>query len=346
MVVRAIGKSKPTFRGARPFDPVRDLYAVARILEEAFRPDRAFPLSRAPFLREVGIALWTMSYMPVFPEDITGFVWVEDGKVVGNLTLSLVGGHLDRYAISNVAVKPSYQRRGIARALMQTALDDLRTRGAKWVLLNTRPTNPGALKLYLDLGFQEIEMQGEWTSPTSPHSPQPLLPSPDVVRQKRGEGAKGVRGEVVRLLRSSDNPAAAELIRAATPADVQRFRAPRVSEFALNWEDRVTEIIADFFIGQTTRRWALEREGKLAALLMVRGQRIASPHRIAIEVHPEVRGHVESELVALALQELARFPSREIRAAATSTHPELIAALEQHGFKFLNGLTTMALAIS
>lgn len=324
MVVRAIGKSKPTFRGARPFDPVRDLYAVARILEEAFRPERAFPLAHAPFLREVGIVLWTMSYI----ENITGFVWVEDGKVVGNITLSLVTGHLDRYAISNVAVKPSYQRRGIARALMQTALDDLRTRGAKWVLLNARPTSPGAIKLYQDLGFQEIEMQGEWTSPASPPTP-----------------VWGERGEV-RPLHSSDHRAAAELIRAATPAYVQQFRAPRVSEFALTREDRITEIIADFFIGQTTRRWALEREGKLAALLMVRGQRIASPHRIAIEVHPDCRGRAESELVVMALRELARFPSREIRAAATSTHPELIAALEQHGFKFLNGLTTMALAIS
>ena len=338
MVASAVSKSKAALHGIRPLNPVHDLYAVAHLLEEAFRADHTFPLADLPFLREVGVFLWTLNYAPMFPETITGFVWVEDGRVVGNVTITQDEARFERYLISNVAVKQAYQRQGIARQLTLAALDDLRIRGAKTALLNVRPTNPGALELYRDLGFKEIEMRGEWSSPLSP-----LPPSPSPVAQfsiRIGGRGLGV-GVEVRPLRSSDTSAASDLIRAATPAHVQPYRTRR-NDFALACDDRIVEAVSDFFIGQVTHRWALEQDSKLAALTLVRAQRITSPHRIAIKVHPDFRGRVENDLVAYALRDLMQFPSREIRAAATSTQPELIAALEQQGFRFWNGLTLMA----
>lgn len=332
MVARAISQSRSTVRGVRPFDPTRDLVAVARLLEQAFRTESTFPFAHAPLLREVGIFLWTLSYVPIFPGDISGFVWVEDGKVVGNVTLGLDEGRLDRVVISNVAVKPEYRRQGIARQLMIAALNALRAHAVKWALLNVRPTNPGAIKLYKELGFQEIEMRGEW-SRTS------FFPE---MKRAQELGVQEIR---LRPLRSTERRAAVELIRAAIPANVQAIRGRWFDEFELSWEDRVTEIVTDFLIAQETRRWVLERNGKLAALMTLRAQRIATPHRLSLQVHPDLRGRMEGELVALALREFARFPTREIRAVASSTHPELIAALEQHGFRFWNGLTLMALEL-
>src|SRR5512141_639450 len=171
MVAHAI-RTKSAERGPRPFEPGRDLGAVARLLEEAFRPEHSFPLSDTPFLRELGIALWTLSYAPVFPENVAGFVWVEDGRIVGNVTISQDEGRLDRCLISNVAVKPSYQRQGIARALMELTIEHLRSRGAKWALLNVRPNNPGAIRLYHELGFEDVETRGEWTA-TRPYVASP-----------------------------------------------------------------------------------------------------------------------------------------------------------------------------
>ncbi len=332
MVARTISQSRPALRGVRPFDPTRDLVAVARLLEEAFRTESTFPFAHTPLLREIGILLWTLSYVPVFPENISGFVWVEDGKVVGNVTVGLDEGRLDRVIISNVAVKPEHRRQGIARQLMLAALNELRAHAVKWALLNVRPTNPGAIKLYADLGFQEIEMRGEW-SRTS------FFPE---VKRARELGVEEIR---LRPLRSTDQRAASELIRAATPANVQALRGKWFDAFDLNWEDRVTEIVTDFLTAQETRRWVLERNGKLDALMTMHAQRIATPHRLSLQVHPDARGRVEGELVALALRELARFPTREIRAVASGTHPESIAALEQHGFRFWNGLTLMALEL-
>ncbi len=328
MVAHAV-RANTGARGVRSFDPTRDLAAVARLLEEAFRPEHTFPLSNAPVLREVGIVLWTMSYAPVFPENVSGFVWMEDGQLVGNVTISQDEGRLDRYMISNVAVKPNYRRQGIARALMQAAIEQLHNRAARWVLLNVRPNNTGAIRLYRDLGFEEIEMRGEWSAP-----PQVLGRQPAVEPV----------GRLVPM-RPSDRRAAFELLHASTPASVQQFRPVQLGEFGPNWEDRLTERIADWIVGQATRRWVLELDGRVAALLMVRGQRLASPQRIAIRVHPDYNGKVESALVRFSLDYLRRFSRREIRAQGTSTHPQLVSALEQNGFHFSNGLTLMARSI-
>ena len=326
MVAQAVSNSKPAFRGIRPFSARTDLYGVARLLEEAFRAEHSFPFSDFPLMREIGIMLWTLNYAPTFPETFEGFVWVEDGKIVGNATLAPDFVRGNRYYISNVAVKQEYQRRGIARALMQASLEHIRRQKAPSVLLNVRPKNEGALKLYEGLGFKTLEMRGEWTLAALPLR----LPVMTITE--------------LRPLHWSDARAVAELVRAATPANVQPFR-PRASVFELAWDERLFEFIGDFFVGQMTRRWGMERDGRLAALLLVRGRNLAAPHHIVIETHPDFRGRVENELIVAAWQALAEFPVREIRADATSTHPELVAALEHHGFRFLNGMTLMELVL-
>ncbi len=326
MVARAVSQSKSTFRGARPFNPATDLNGVAHLLEEAFRPENNFPFSNSPLLREVGIALWTLNYAPGFTDSTDGFVWIEDGQIVGNITLTGDHSRNDRYYVSNIAVKTEYRRHGVARALMQTTLDHVRQHNGRCVLLNVRPDNPGAIKLYEELGFNALETRGEWVLGSTSLRPA----------QHKIEG--------LRRLQASDDRAVSELVRAAAPERIRPYHK-RQAEFEIGWDERIVEAIADFFTGQTTHRWALERAGKLAGLVFVRGQRLASPHHIVIQVHPDFRGSAEEELVARALQELERFPAREIRADATNTHPELITALERQGFRFLNGLTLMELVL-
>lgn len=322
MVARTVSQSKTTSRGIRPFCARTDLYGVARLLEEAFRGEHRFPFSHIPWLRQVGILLWTLSYFPTFPETFDGFVWIEDGHVVGNVTITRDETHADRYYISNVAVKQEYQRRGIARALMQAALEHIRRQHATRVRLNVRPRNAGAIQLYNDLGFRALEMRGEWTLHTLPlHLPSHLITD-------------------LRALGASDARAVRELIRAVTPIDVRPFHA-RV--FEPEWDERVSEWLGDMCFARMTQRWVLEREHRLAALLFVRAHTWLAPHQIIIEVHPDFRGHLEDDLILAAWQVLARFPSREIRAEASSLHPELISALERHGFQFTQGMILMEL---
>ncbi len=328
MVARAIDQTRANFRGARAFEQRTDLFAVGRLLEEAFRPEHNFPFSDLPLLRAIGIWMWTLNYTPSFPESLNGFVWIEDGRIVGNVTLGFDQGCGDRYYISNVAVKPEYRRQGIARALMQVTLEHCHAHAGKLVLLNVRPNNSGAIQLYRDLGFKALEMRGEWIlAPARSHRTARQL-------------ADTIPG--LRPLAHADDRAVPDLMRATVPPAVLAYR-PRQNDFEQNLDDRMNEWFADIFLQQSSRRWVVERDGRLAALLMMRAQRVFSPHRLTLAVHPDFRGTLEADLVQFALNQLTPFPEREVFIEGVSTHPQAITALEQSGFTFKSGLTLMQL---
>ncbi len=58
--------------------------------------------------------------------------------------------------VTNLAVHPRYRRRGMARALLASMLDDARRKSVELVFLEVRPTNVEALNLYESLGFRVI----------------------------------------------------------------------------------------------------------------------------------------------------------------------------------------------
>lgn len=72
--------------------------------------------------------------------------------VIGSLTLWDVAGEGE---IANVAVHPKFWRQGVARALMQTALDKAAQLGLTRVLLEVRASNQAAQRLYHSFGFIE-----------------------------------------------------------------------------------------------------------------------------------------------------------------------------------------------
>jgi ribosomal-protein-alanine N-acetyltransferase len=76
-----------------------------------------------------------------------------DGRLVGYLCLWEIGHEIH---ITNVAVHPSFRRRGVARALLGQILDQARWSGVELLFLEVRPTNVEALPLYESLGFRVI----------------------------------------------------------------------------------------------------------------------------------------------------------------------------------------------
>lgn len=75
-----------------------------------------------------------------------------DESIVGYCILSVAAGEAH---IMNVSVHPNFQRQGAGRKMMEHLIEYARTR-AEQVLLEVRPSNPGAIDLYLKLGFREI----------------------------------------------------------------------------------------------------------------------------------------------------------------------------------------------
>jgi len=152
----------------RPFDVRSDLLAVSNLVEVCFA-DR---LSRdgEALLRKMRASAgnkrfqqWAHHVAGRVSMPFTGFVWVEDGEVVGNL--SLIPYKMEKrsfYMIANVAVHPTCQRRGIGRALVQRALRFLEPRQVDGIWLQVDKENQAAIRLYLQEGFVEQTRRTTW----------------------------------------------------------------------------------------------------------------------------------------------------------------------------------------
>ena len=83
---------------------------------------------------------------------IRGFFAEEDGKVVGNISCQRRG---EAWYISDVVVLPEYRRKGIARRLVETCVEDIRARGGRQVSLDVVSGNVPAIELYRSTGFRD-----------------------------------------------------------------------------------------------------------------------------------------------------------------------------------------------
>jgi len=91
---------------------------------------------------------------PSFDPALWHIAWFEN-QVVG-MVISRVSGRIGH--IAEVEVRRAWQRRGIARSLLQSAIVTLKERGITEVRLYTDAANgQGARSLYESLGFQEMK---------------------------------------------------------------------------------------------------------------------------------------------------------------------------------------------
>jgi GNAT superfamily N-acetyltransferase len=94
---------------------------------------------------------------------LSGYVWEENGEVIGNVSLIPYRDKKKKiFLIANVAVRQDHRRRGIGRGLTDAAMCHAQSRHAAATWLHVRDDNPGAIALYLSLGFQEIVRRTLW----------------------------------------------------------------------------------------------------------------------------------------------------------------------------------------
>jgi len=77
----------------------------------------------------------------------------QDGQLAGYAVMSVGAGEAH---ILNLCVAPPLQGQGLGRFMLRHILDIARGHGADTVLLEVRPSNQAALKLYADMGFNEV----------------------------------------------------------------------------------------------------------------------------------------------------------------------------------------------
>jgi GNAT superfamily N-acetyltransferase len=163
----------------RPMSMFRDLSAVADLIELCFadamdRDGQRYIADMRRASHDNSFLKWASNMTETASLPLTGFVWEENGRIIGNASLIPFRDTGKRiYLIANIAAHPDHRRRGIARALTQRAMQHGWEKKASALWLHVRADNPGAIRLYSELGFREIARRTTWVARPDPAQDEP-----------------------------------------------------------------------------------------------------------------------------------------------------------------------------
>ncbi len=320
---------QPIQQGVRPFDIGRDLRPVARLIAIAFADE--LDESGEAALRELRILghmsglirLLTRSTGEL--QDVfNGFVWIEEGQLIGNVTVQRASNSSGRWQIANVAVLPQYRGRGISRSLMETALAYVQEMGGSWAVLQVRANNSVARGLYERMGFEEM---GGSTEMVASRPPKDVPEPPDAALQP---------------FSGADSQMLYELATSQQTAESQWWRAVRKMDFDVSLEQRLGEWFSDV-IGreQVYRRAVREYKGRFEAAVRLKARRWHGVHEIDLWSRPDSTNAHQRLLIQWALARLEGYPVWPVRVSLSTNQTEAKAALLEYGFEERHTLLTM-----
>ncbi len=318
MIIAGVGAERGLGH-ARPVDPGRDMGPIADLIEIAFGGELERTgnnlVAELRHLATLGPLLTFADRVASYP---AGYVWEQDGKLIGNATLSIEDSSARLWFVSNVAVHPDYRGQGIGRRLMEAALEAVRQRGGRQVLLQVRTDNEPAQRLYRGLGFTRFDTVAEMIRPSS-------LPAPRATQMD------------LRRLGYRDWAMQLDLAQAATPSEVLQVRALDEQTFRPSLLRRAQEWLDGLVNGRRTMRWGLQRDGMLVAVVSVLASDGALA-RLDLTVRPGYRGPLEAPLTDAGLMALDDWRPRAVGATVSTTHPEALQALRSRHFVTLRTL--------
>ena len=182
--------------GLRPVNLRTDLAPLADLIElvfaESMDQSGMAAVREMRYLSRMGVGLSLLPGMNDLVQGISlGYVWIADGKLVGNVSVYPVRwppAPGRAWTIANVGVHPDYQRQGIATTLMRAAMDMIRQRDGAVAMLQVDAHNDTAHRIYERLGFVSERTWTVWRRSSSTRAPLPLHHSHvQIVRRRREE---------------------------------------------------------------------------------------------------------------------------------------------------------------
>ena len=244
----------------RPLNILRDLPRVADLIELCFANNmdsegRSYVRQMRRASRDASFMQWASNAIEGASMPLSGFVWEQDGRIIGNASLVPFRHKGKRlYLIANVATHPEHRRKGIARTLTERAMQHARQRGGHELWLHVRADNPGAVQMYSDLGFVECARRTTWRMSKDGHIAPPF---PD-----RSDQAFST--PIVTKRQSRFWPQQLTWLKRAHPEELSWYHSTnwnRLKPGLLNWLYRV-------FIEIDVRQWAVQKDGRLKGVLI------------------------------------------------------------------------------
>ncbi len=243
----------------RPLNILRDLPRVADLIELCFASSmdsdgRSYVQQMRRASRDASFMRWASNAIESASMPLSGFVWEQDGRIIGNASLVPFRHKGKRlYLIANVATHPDHRRKGIARALTERVMQHARQRGVNDLWLHVRADNPGAVKMYADLGFVERAQRTTWRGSKDGH----LSPA----NSPASNAAPGL--PVVTKRHSRFWSQQLTWLNQLHPDELNWYRSTNWSSLKpglWNWLYRL-------FVEFDLRQWAVQKEGRLQGTL-------------------------------------------------------------------------------
>ena len=306
----------------RPFDPFQDLEPVVELIGVAFG-DRLDPSGKATLARMRRVAragpllqwLWAFLGRAAMAP---GLVWVEDGRVVGNVSLRRARGY-GGYLIGNVVVHPDWRGRGIATSLMEAALRRVSQRGAWWVGLEVRADNDPARSLYEGLDFREVGRTVQLLRPAG----------------LSWEGRPSSTGPV-RRGRSHDGDALVELMHAVIPEAHRPLLEVQANDYRPGWI-RTLEL---WLKGVREVWWVVEGDEGLRGAVRAVRRSGRFPNQLEVLAKSDA-GAFAAPLVQYGLASLNGSPQKPVEASLAAPTDQITEALGAEGFREMHVLVQM-----
>src|SRR5512143_751660 len=128
MATITVSAKKSPAGPVRPLNILHDLPQVADLIELCFSSTiddegQSYLEQMRRASRDNEFLRWAGRVVDSTAMPLSGFIWEEDGRIVGNASLVFQSFGTRRIAmIANVATHPEYRRRGIGRALTEAAM--------------------------------------------------------------------------------------------------------------------------------------------------------------------------------------------------------------------------------
>ncbi len=309
-------------------DPLHDLGGVADLIERTFAPDLDSSgqgaLRELRWLSRLKPLLWWMIYFSSDHADfLSGFVWEEDGQIVGNVTVNRTSAGARRWLISNLAVAEGYKGRGIGRSLMDASLEMVNQYNGLSVSLQVRADNTPARRLYQSMGFKQIGGASYLRLGRLPRIK-------GIYDLPRLPGALNLR---VRRYHSLDDQLAYDLAIAATPSATQREWPLYRHSYQLSSEEQIDNFFRRLLGLGAAAHWVIEDGRRFVGLLDIEPGLWGQAHHLRLLVHPDWRGQLEKLLIGQALDYLYPWRSRAVVIRHPADHEEAVAAYKEFGFQ-------------
>jgi ribosomal-protein-alanine N-acetyltransferase len=308
---------------------MRDLGVVADLMEIAFSDEldaggrRMIREARA--LSRTGPLLYPLSLFSGAAAGLgPGFVWDQDGKVVGNVTIVQSRNRPGIWNMANVAVHPDHRRQGIASMLVRTVIDYVRQHKGTAIQLQVRDTSPAVL-LYQRFNFVSLGRVSRWR-----------LDSRQTINRIQTSNAN------LREERRGDWTAIWSLFTAVPPA-AQGWPDPLTRGY---FRPSIGRQVGNWLRGISIRRWvAPTADGNdLDGYVELANEPRASA-RLTVRVRPRASGWLEGDLLRAALRHQAQSASMPVIVDHPADDQPAEERLREAGMHVTRTLQTMQLTL-